>query len=205
MRRHTFAFLILSASLLVGACAPIRYDVRVDAHDRGVMPPTARVMVVAATQSDPRLGPEVEGKIERLLKERGFQIVQPSSDSDTVDLVVLAAFGSGEPTTGAGGTAVVQLSNLLPRVPRARVGQNRWLIVAVARPSALTGGAGVQAVPWLWYATTFADVANGSLAQVIDYLLVPTFEWWGKTTGSRISTPIEQYDPRVRVLINPPE
>ncbi|MEJ2679136.1 MAG: hypothetical protein P8174_08690 [Gemmatimonadota bacterium] len=205
MRTPTVKFLILCSLTVAGACAPIRYDVRVDAHDRGAMPPTARVMVVAATHTDPRLGPEVEGKIERLLKDRGFQVVQPRSDSDTVDLVVLAVFGNGEPTAGAGGTAVVQLSNLLPRVPRARAAQNRWLIVAVARPSALSGGSGVQAVPWLWYATTYADVANGSLAQVIDYLLVPTFEWWGRTTGSRISAPIEQYDPRVRVLINPPE
>lgn len=204
MRKQTAKSLILCAGLLAGACAPIRYDVRVDAHDRGPMPPAARVSVVAASTSDPGLGPEVEAKIQRLLADRGFQIVEPLSEGDSVDLVVLAAFGAGQPPA-AGGTGVVQLGSMLPAAPKGQPWQNRWLIVAVARPSDLEGGPGVEAVPWLWYATTYSDGVRGDLGRTIDYLLVPTFEWLGRTTGSRVSTRIEQYDPRVRALTNPPE
>jgi hypothetical protein len=204
--RTTFKKILVLCSLTVaGACAPIRYDVRVDARDRGPMPRAARVSVVAASQVDPKLGPEVKAKIERLVAQRGFQVVEQRSAGDSVDLVVLAAFGVGQPPTGSAGTAIVQLGSLLPAPPKDRAWQNHWLIVAVARPSDLEHDTGLQAVPWLWYATTFSDVARGNPGQVIDYLLVPTFEWFGKTTGSRISTPIEQYDPRVRALINPPE
>lgn len=204
MRTSSKTFLILCSLTVAGACAPMRYDVRVDAHERGPMPPAARVSVVAASQANPKLGPEVKAKIQRLLKERGFQVVEPQSDRDTVDLVVLAAFGAGQPPARGGGTGV-QLGSLLPAVPKDRAGQNRWLIVAVARPSDLENTSGLQAVPWLWYATTFTDVAKAGVGPMIDYLLVPTFEWFGRTTGSRVSTPIEQYDPRVRALINPPE
>lgn len=204
MRTGTAKLLILGTCVLAGACAPIRYEVQVDAHDRGPMPAAARVSVVAASQADPKLGPEVRTKIERLVAQQGFQVVEPKSESDSVDLVVLATFGAGEPPTGSGGV-VVQLGNLLPSVPKSRAVQNRWLIVAVARPSDLQNASGQERVPWLWYATTFSDVARGGVGQTIDYLLVPTFEWFGRTTGARVTTRIEQYDPRVRALINPPD
>lgn len=204
MRKHATNPLILAACLLAGACAPIRYDVQVDAHERSPVPPAARVSVVAASHDAPWLGTEIEGKIERLLEARGFRIA-PGSDPDSVDVVVLAAFGAGQPPKGSGGAAVVQLGNLLPSVPEDRAGQARWLIVAAARPSDLESTAGVGHMPWLWYATTFSSVTNGQLDQVIDYLLVPTFEWFGRNTGSRVDTPIQQRDPRVRALSNPPD
>lgn len=205
MRNPGTTLTILCVSVLAGACAPMRYAVKVDAHERGPMPPTARVSVVAASQEDPKLGPEVKTKIERLVEEHGFRVVEPSSDRDSVDLVVLAAFGMGSPPTGPAGATIVQLGSLLPSVPKSRAWQNRWLIVAVARPADLQDTSGLQPVPWLWYATTFTDVTRGDLGQTIDYLLVPTFEWFGRTTGSRVTTRIEQYDPRVRALTNPPD
>jgi len=198
-------FLILWLPLAAGACAPLRYDVQVDARGGTSMPPAARVSVVAATRVDPTLGPEVKGKIERLLKERGYEVVRPMGPADTVDLVLLAVFGVGDPSGSYAGTAVAPLVDMLKSAPAGAAAQARWLIVAVARPRDLGPEVRMEGVPWVWRATTYSTDAHGDLAHTIDYLLVPTFEWFGRSTGERVGTRIEQYDPRVRALVNPPE
>lgn len=190
-----------AAVLLSAACATApKYSVMVDAYAQRPLQDSARVAVLAATQQNPMLGAEVGAKIERLLSNAGYEIFSPVAPGDTADLVALAVFGIGDPETVYTGTAVLPLGGIIWSVPQTRTARLRWLIVAVARPEDLEGVANVNDVPWVWYSTTFSSGSSGDLRQVIDYLLVPTFEWLGQNTGQRVSTTVRADDPRVRAL-----
>lgn len=184
-------------------CATTQFNVLVDTYAQEPLAPPGRVAVLAATEANPMLGQEVQRKIENLVMQRGFAPVDPSVARDSADLVVLAVFGIGEPTTQYTGTAILPLGNTLWSLPQTRTAHTRWLIVGVARPGDMAGVEQIQDVPWVWYANTYSAGSSGDLRRVIDYLLVPTFEWFGENTGSRLEVTLREHDARVRSLREP--
>jgi hypothetical protein len=146
------------------------------------------------------LAEEVRGKIEGILLERGFRLAPQNASVDDIDLVVLAAFGIGDPTTVHAGTAVFPWAGMVFAVPRTATTHLRWLSVGVVRPRDMANREPDGEIPWIWYATTFSAGTSGDLRRVVDFMLIPTFEWVGRNTGQQIHVTINEHDQRIRAL-----
>jgi hypothetical protein len=110
---------------------------------------------------------------------------------------------SSDPTTEYSGTVVVPYGNMLFSRPSYSTIHSRWLTVGVAKPTDIAATDNIEEVPWVWFARTHSAGSSGDLRSVIDYLLVPTFEWFGNNTGSRMYITLREHDERVLRLRNP--
>ena len=211
--RRTLAALL---AVVVSGCSLTRYNVQLNAFTapkaQSLVPGKATVGVVASpSTSNVLFAQEVQGKVETLLRAKGFEVVPPAQ----ADVLVFALFGMGRPTAQIqtlplytpGGTTVSQQGRVTvvgqekgswTFFSQAHTEQTRWLLLAAADAAAFHRQLGPgDTVQWLWIADVLSAGRSADLRRVIDYMLVPTVDWFGRSTGGIVSVRVGQDDARV--------
>ena len=219
---------ILGFALVLPAlsgCARTRYHVGVTtylSHDLAFPAADSTTKIAVVTGSDPDeplLKAEVKRKIERLVRERGFE----TSGVDEAAYILSAFFAidTGNTRTGAmpvyqgGGTSTTHIYTSTGQwatgttyhpgttsyIPYSYTYFTRFLGISVyekQRWLASTEGDLSDAIVWRAIATSAGS--SSDLRSVIDYLLVETFDYFGEDTGERTRKTLSRDDERVREL-----
>lgn len=211
----------LSAMLIVFSSigCVVRYNVDVNGYrapsPSAALAPGAKVFVVAdPNAANPLLEREVAQKIGILLEGRGYDSVPPEG----ADYYVVFGYtiGSGPTVTGVlpvvrpGGTATVNtygsggysystvnLPSTTSYVPYSKTLNTRVLILRVvdARKYQAT-----QQVDVVWAGDTVSSGSSSDLRNVLNYMLVATFEHFGQNTGKAVRHRVPASDPAATSL-----
>jgi len=167
--------------------------------------PETRVAVIAKTEeAEPLLEREVQQKIEVLLRARGYTVTSvPESshlifayfaiDSGTTATGVMPIFTPGGvatsdtyTSTGQWATTTTQLPGHTNYVPYRYTFFTRFLgmhLYQTRRWAVSTQEDRGDAV--VWKSTTVSSGSKSDLREVIDFLLVGTFDYFGRDTGKQ--------------------
>ena len=211
--------LLLAGVLLLSAgCASAKIRGSTNGFTDGspvVIAPGATVAVVPDSQAaNPLFEREVRAKIERALAAAGYRVT-PAVDAE---YLVFASYGVGAPRQEGTLTAVyrpgttstirdekgditatVTSSGSFAQVPTTHTERDRWLIIGVANAADVQKGRPSGApFPWVWQGETISAGASTDLRYVIDYLIIPTIEWFGRNTHRAVKFSIKESDRRAR-------
>lgn len=208
MRLPLKLFLFLFLGLILGAtsCATYRIDVTgyLDPARPPSLVPGKTIFVVQSPEADnPLLEREVASKIAKLLKEKGYPL-SPAEDAD-FHLVFRYGIGRGPLHTG-----------FIPRPQDIRAYDpysKTWYYETVYRYEPysiqyLTRSLSIRVIDAhklresgqtevVWAGDTVSEGESRDLRSVIDYLLVTTFDYFGKDTGRTVQTTLAPTDLRV--------
>lgn len=210
------------AALLFCGCSSTYYHVYVDSYAQPdeVRQSTSVVYVEAYPEADnPLLEAQVASKVRYLLGKRGYTI---TDDIQKADLVVNFVYGIGEPraeatssliyvpgqtvtatTTdneGYRGTTTARSSGSLRAVPSSRVVNDRYLVVqAIDIDRFAANPEGNDSI--VWHATTLSSGSSGDLRKVLNYMLVPTFDFFGRNSNEQVFVKLGDKDRDVRDLM----
>lgn len=226
MRNAAFRRLIMIVSAFaLGLPGCTSYGIRVTTYLSDDLPfPTAqadvRIAVVAKTEpTEPLLEVEVRKKIERLVREHGYSI----GSVDDCHYILSAFFTMDDGTTAtgsypvyhAGGTATTNIytssgqwataTTQLPGTTSYRsysyVYFTRYLgLTLYERKRWLESGEKDLAETIAWRSTTTSSGSSSDLRQVIDYLLVATFDYFGEDTAKEVRRTLRRGNRRVKAL-----
>lgn len=213
MRLLVFALLVLTAS----GCVSTRFNVNVDGYasrNALAIPDGAQLHVMPnPNASNPLLDEEVRAKVEVLLEEREFKIVS----FDVAEYIVMATYAIGDPrqvsvvnpvwvpgttttvSTPAQGTVATATTTGRVGYVRGTANVNdRYLTIAAVHKERIQDWSPDDgAVPWSWFCQTFSSGSSSDLRKVLDYMLVPTIEQFGRNTGGRVQVTLQENDRRV--------
>jgi hypothetical protein len=210
------------ATLIFLSCAAgcaLQYEIRVNAYT--ARPPTSlpssgeKLAIYQDPHADnPLLEQEVARKIEKLMAQRGFQIV-PIEDANYAIAFkygvgqapnragALPVYQPGTTTTvntiGAGGiaTSTVQLPGTTTYIPFSVPQHARSLSVRMVDARRLKD---TKDAPVIWAADTASSGSNSDLREVMNYLLIATFQHFGEDTGKAVVQMLSEDDKRALAL-----
>jgi hypothetical protein len=211
----------LATLVLLGATAgcALQYEIRVNAYT--ARPPTSvpssgeKVAIYQDPRADnPLLEQEVARKIERLMAQRGFQIVPMEDASYAIAFKygigqapnrtgALPVYQPGATTTvntiGAAGiaTSTVQLPGTTTYIPFSVSQHARSLSVRMVDARKLKD---TTEAPVIWAADTASSGSNSDIREVMNYLLVATFQHFGEDTGKAVVQILSDDDKRALAL-----
>jgi hypothetical protein len=163
---------------------------------------------------NPILEKEVRGKIETLLKEEGFT-VEPIQDADYIILVSYGIDNAGTrtvsmPIYSPGGTATVstydsygysysfvQMPGSTNYVPISRRQHFRWLDINVLDGQKFRKSQNTEPV---WIQEIRSTGSSSDLRNVINYLLVASFQYFGIDTKNQKKVELFRGDSRVKKI-----
>lgn len=209
----------LSFALIVGltaiGCASAQYKVRINSFTAAsveqLSPPATIAVVPSASSGNALFADEVRRKAESLLRDEGYRVAAP----EDADILVFAVFGMGQPRTESqtiplyspDGTTVDQKGNVTvigreagswSMLTRSVTQHDRWMMIAAADAAPFhTENLAAEDIRWLWISEVISSGRSSDLRKVIDYMLVPAMEWFGKSTGEIVSVQLDENDGRV--------
>lgn len=157
---------------------------------------------------------EIKAKVLKLLEKQGYQI----SNFQDADYYLILAYGigSGRNVIGAlpfhrpGGTATMEtfgpsgmsqstinLPGSTSFIPYNRTVYDRWLIIMVVDGKNFRNN---NEISTLWYGEITSGGSNSDLREVIDYLLISGFDYFGVNTGKAVRVQMLQGDSRLQSL-----
>lgn len=224
------SLLLSSIALALSGCtrSDTRYAIRVTTYLSHALPfPTPRadirIAVVAKTEpSEPLLEVEVTKKIERLVTEHGYSI----GTIDDSAYILSAFFAIDDGTTAIGSYPVYRPGGTA--TTNIYTGSGRWAVATTRLPGSTSyrsysytyytryiGLTLYERKRWLeagekdlaetiaWRATTTSSGSSSDLRQVIDYLLVATFDYFGEDTGKQVHRSLKKDNEAVNALRMP--
>ena len=210
--------LITFVSLLLAVgCGTTRYSVQVngflDVNAPTIFAPGAAISVLENQEAkNPLLEREIAVKIRRLLADRGYRAVSdeqaeyyllfmygvgPTEMAPAAGPSVAIGIGAGS-WRGAGG--FIGLGGPYPYYPypySLEPIHNRWLTLKVVEGKRYRQSGQAQAV---WVGESRSSGASPELREVINALLLATFQQFGKDTRQAITVEVRTEDPKYREL-----
>jgi hypothetical protein len=161
---------------------------------------------------------EVGRKIESILAEKGYSVAS-ALDCDYV-LSAFFAIDDGHTAVGArpvfhpGGTATTNvytsrgdwatattnLPGTTSYAPYSYTYYTRYLGATLYERASWTSTQGPNPETAVWSSHVFSSGRSHDLRSVVDYLLVATFDWFGRDSGKQISRSFAERDGRVKAL-----
>lgn len=202
--------LMISFVVCLQACAS--YRIRVNGFsgtDISLLNPGASIFVVENPKAEnPIFEREINGKIVKLLKNRGYQISSP--ENADYYLYYTYGIGSGRTVTSShqqGGKTVTVVDPVTGfgesvRIPGKTVvysdrEYDRWLFLKLIGGQQLRNTNESKTV---WVGEIESSGKNRDLREVIDYLLIAGFEYFGQDTGKAVKTTMSPNDKRAKEL-----
>lgn len=181
----------------IGGCA--RVETRVTTYLSRDLPFSANgasvAVITKARPEEPLLEAEVQRKVEYLLRDHGLTV----EGLGEARYVLLLVFGIETSSTFVTEVHTNRRGTYSTGVSRPLNG--RWLVANLYDDrlfSALPDDRKNEAIAWR--ATTNSVGSSGDLRDIIDYLLVATFEHFGEDTGKQVRSSLAEGDKRVKGL-----
>jgi hypothetical protein len=179
--------------------------------------------------NNPLFNKEVIIKIKKLLESRKFIVTSNIIDSDNADYILIFIYGIGEKevdgyglayepskTTTVSGDVNVNITTpgSLYSYPIKYKANERWFMVRLLESKAYknwfkkcedlrnigTPEEQLPKEPRIWDGSANSIGSSGDLRLVINYLMIPLFDYFGKNTGQIIQITMKEKDPRVKSL-----
>jgi hypothetical protein len=187
--RKLSPILILSLVSLTGCAESYSVYVNGFAETKSRIPPNAHIFVaVEPNAANPIFENEVRTKIETMLRDRGYQVVNTVAAAEyrlTFQLGLVPREETYfEPMDSYFGYGYYR--EYRGYVPRFETVWDQWLQIKVYRG---------DTVVWVGEAVTTESYPDKRKA--VDYLVVAAFEYFGQDTGSRKLLTIDAKDPRI--------
>jgi hypothetical protein len=165
------------------------------------------ICVIEKSESpNPFLEREIKFKIVTILKNKGYQI----ASFDNADFYLLYAYGIGSGQTVTDVHSQTYTSHKLniytgriETMPRTRTftskrtKYDRWLFIKVIDAKEFRETRATHAI---WVGETNSRGSKRDIREVIDYLLIPTFEHFGEDTGKAVRHTMFRGNSRVKEL-----
>jgi len=200
--------------IIIQGCS-LSYIVRVDGFLDTVKPikiePGAAVYVVEDREAkNPLLDREVAGKIDNMLKLKGYRVV---SEFDNPAYYILYGYGIGHEKTvtrtmplytpgqtatvtktGPSGTSysTIQLPGSTTYVPYTATVTDKWFSLKVVDGKDYRNE-GKNTVIWIGEAATTGE--SSDLRDMLNYLITGIFYYFGENTGREVNVNIREDDP----------
>lgn len=204
---------LLTTLLLAGCALEIRTTGYADRGGASLAAGGTFAVLSNAPAANPLLDREVKGKIEKLLLRRGYRLAAPDKAGYhlTFGYGIQPGLRSGTVTTfgppqteirripdGRGGvtTSAVTVPGATSAVPVITVEYDRQVTIRV---TAAPGGAG-NPERVLWIGESASLDPSSDLRSAIDYLLVATFDHFGRDTGRQVQGRIAPDHPDLKAL-----
>lgn len=202
---------------VLGGCAGVSYQVRVNGYTEGTAPlpaaPGSSFFVLENPEAaNPLLEKEVRAKLQKLLTLQGFSL----APAEQADYHLKFAYGLGAPSGAAVSTPQVGIgigfgygrwgpgpywgSGVYwpgPYYVETRPLYHRWLQVQVAEGKAHRATGKFHPV---WVGEAASVGTSSDLREVVTPLLLAVFSQFGKNTGKAIPTQVSRDDPRFKEL-----
>ena len=189
-RLKVFPFLFITVILILNACVPLFYDVKVNGFTGGspVIHNEKNIFVFKNEKAiNPLIEDEIGEKIKVALKMKGYIPIEQWSDAD---YVLLFNYGIDQGNTYSssysyGGTRLNTYTGQLE--PTTNVGSstetiyNRQLLLRLFEIKEFSE----ESKP-VWIGEVNSRGSSSDLREVIDYLIVGAFEHFGTNTGKQI-------------------
>jgi hypothetical protein len=204
MRKLIFIPLAVLLVLIVPGCM---YKVFTNGYSdpsiSAQLSPESKICVVENPKAEnPLLEKEIKAKVVTLLRKKGYQI----SSLDTADfyLIYFYGVGHGQTVTGVHTSTSYKLNiytGQFEQVPQTytstRTERDRWLLIKVVDAKQYRG---TESVHTVWIGETYSRGSNPDIREVINYLLIPTFEHFGEDTGKAVRHRIIKGNKQVKEL-----
>jgi hypothetical protein len=209
--------LFLLLILLQGCVSsyPVKVSCFLDPGKPLIMTPGTTIHVVDDKESkNPLLDKEVKGKLEDMLKLKGYSI----SQFDGPHYYVLHGYGRGHertvthtmPIYQPGGTAIVtksgrsgtsystiQLPGSTIYVPYTTAVTDKWLSLKIVDGKDYMDSGKTTEI-WIGEASVTGE--SPDLRDMLNYLIIGIFEHFGENTGKELTVNIREDDPRIKIL-----
>lgn len=213
--RFSISILILMVFLIQG-CG-VSYTVRVNGYLDPSRPvniePGTPIHIVEDTKAkNPLLEKEVAGKLVNMLKIKGCEVADPG----VARYYMLYGYGIGQERTitstmpvytpgktatvtktGPSGTSysTIQIPGSTTYVPYAATVTDKWLYIRLVEGEDYRKEGKDNAV-WIGEASITSEA--GDIRELINYLIIGIYKYFGRNTGKTLSIDVEEDDPLIR-------
>ncbi|MCX8110143.1 MAG: hypothetical protein N3D15_02705 [Syntrophorhabdaceae bacterium] len=213
-------FILILMMILLQGCA-VSYIVRVNGYIDPSKPldiePGAKIHIVEDTKAkNPLLEKEVIFKLDNMLRLKGYQVTEP----DNARYYMLYGYGIGHertitstmPVYTPGRTATVtktsptgtsystiQIPSSTTYIPYATTVTDKWLFLKLVEGEDYRREGKISPV-WIGEASITGEGSN--IRELINYLIVGIYNFFGINTKKTISVDVLEDDPLVKRIIN---
>lgn len=215
------AFLLISCSCIVLVSGCTSYSVRVNGYsnlpkDESLLTNSTICVIENKKAENFLFEAEIKKKIERLLSEYGY----PLANAESADYYLLFSYGISDGknetisvpiynpgsnytvnTYGAYGSSysTIHGSGYTTYVPHSVTKYYRYLKLHLVEAASYRDKAEIIEV---WVGDVVSEGANSDLREVINYLLIPAFEYFGQDTKKGKKIEILEMDKRAKGLMS---